>query len=212
MRRIESEADVAAGLVALRAIDPRLAPIIDSAGAVPLRRRSGGFSGMARMVVGQQVSAAAAEAIWRRFVERLGGEPTAAALAALDDAELKGAGLSTPKVRTLRALTEACAGGLDLDLQARLPAAEAIENLCRVKGIGPWTAEVWLLFSAGHPDVWPGGDLALRIAMGEGLGLGDRPAEAVCRREAEAWAPWRGVAARLFWAYYAACRSGREGV
>lgn len=212
MRRIESEADIAAGLDALRGLDARLGPIIDFSGPVPLRRRSSGFSGMARMVVGQQVSAVAAEAIWRRFVGGLGAEPTAAAIAALDDAALKGAGLSTPKVRALRALSEACAGGLDLDLQARLPAEEAIENLCRVKGIGPWTAEVWLLFSAGHPDVWPGGDLALRIAMGEGLGLGERPAEALCRREAEAWAPWRGVAARLFWAYYAACRAGREGV
>lgn len=212
MRRIETEADVTAGLEALRELDSRLGSIIDVSGEVPLRRRSGGFSGMARMVVGQQVSAVAAEAIWRRFVARLGAEPTAEAIAVLDDTELKGAGLSTPKVRTLRALAEACADGLDLDLQARLPAEEAIENLCRVKGIGPWTAEVWLLFSAGHPDVWPGGDLALRIAMGEGLGLGDRPAEAVCRREAAAWVPWRGVAARLFWAYYAACRAGREGV
>jgi DNA-3-methyladenine glycosylase II len=212
MGLIETEADVEAGLAALRALDPRLAPIIDFSGPVPLRRRSPGFSGMARMVVGQQVSAVAAEAIWRRFVGRLGGEPTAVAIEALADDELKGAGLSTPKVRALRALAEACAGGLDLDLQSRLPAEEAIENLCRVKGIGPWTAEVWLLFSAGHPDIWPGGDLALRVAMGEGLGLGERPAEAVCRREAAAWAPWRGVAARLFWAYYAACRAGREGV
>ena len=211
MRTIETEADVAAGLEALRAIDSRLGPLIDLCGAVPLRRRAAGFGGLARIVVSQQVSAAAAEAIWGRFVGQLGGEPTAALIRARDDAALKAGGLSSPKVRTLRAMAEADAEGLDFGTQAWLPAAEAIENLTRIKGIGPWTAEVFLLFSAGHPDIWPGGDLALQVAVGEGLALGARPSEAACRAIAAAWSPWRGVAARLFWAYYAVLRSGREG-
>ena len=85
-----------------------------------------------------------------------------------------------------------------------------MRRLTALSGIGPWTAEIYLLFAAGHPDVWPAGDLALRTAVGEGLGLMVRPDERAVREIAAAWSPWRGVAARLFWAYHAACRAGRE--
>lgn len=212
MRRIECDADVAEGLAALVEIDPRLEPIVAASGPVPLRRRPPGFAGLARVVTAQQVSAAAAASIWARVEGLVGAEPRAADLDGFDDAALRAAGLSAAKVRTLRAIAEAAAGGLDLEACADLPEAEAVARLCAIKGIGRWTAEVWLLFSAGHPDVWPAGDLALRAAVGDGLGFAERPNEVDARAIAAAWQPWRGVAARLFWAFYAARRDGREGM
>ena len=211
MRRITCDADVAEGLAELRRIDPRLAPVIELAGAVPLRRRAPGFEGLARVIVAQQVSAQAATSIWNRFEATVGGVPTPALIARFDDETLRGAGLSAAKVRTLRAVSQACETGLDLGALADLAAAEATEKLIVIKGIGPWTAEVFLLFCAGHPDVWPGGDLALKAAVGDALALAGRPEEKLCREIAAAWSPWRGVAARLFWAFYAARRDGREG-
>lgn len=210
MRRIERDEDVAAGLADLVRIDPRLGPIVDTAGLVPLRRRPPGFEGLARIVVAQQVSAQAATSIWNRFEATLGGRVDAATVDRFDDETLRGAGLSRPKVRTLRAVCAAVATGLDLEATADLPVEAAIERLVVVKGIGPWTAEVFLLFCAGHPDVWPGGDLALQAAVGDAFALSERPDERACRDLAAAWAPWRGVAARLFWAYYAARRDGRD--
>ena len=212
MRPIECDDDVAAGLADLARLDPRLAEVIAIAGGVPLRRRPPGFEGLARIVVAQQVSAQAATSIWNRFEAAVGGRVEAAAIAGHDDEALRAAGLSRPKVRALRAIAAAVEAGLDLEQVARRPIEEATEALVAVKGIGPWTAEVFLLFCAGHPDVWPGGDLALRNAVGDAFGHGERPDEATCRAIAAAWSPWRGVAARLFWAYYAARRQGREGV
>jgi len=212
MRRIVTELDVEAGLAALVEIDPRLSPIVAASGAVPLRRRPPGFAGLARVVTAQQVSAQAATSIWTRVEGVIGAEPTATDLAGVSDEALRGAGLSAAKVRTLRAIAAACADGLDLEAAADLPEEEAIARLAAIKGIGRWTAEVWLLFCAGHPDVWPAGDLALRVAVGDGFGLPERPSEALAREIAALWRPWRGVAARLFWAYYAARRDGREGM
>lgn len=211
MRRIVSDVDVAEGLAELRRIDSRLGPVIDIAGTVPLRRREPGFEGLARVVVAQQVSAQAATSIWNRFEATVGGVVTPAAIAGFDDLALRTAGLSVAKVRTLRAVAEACDHGLDLIALADLAAEEATEKLVVVKGIGPWTAEVFLLFCAGHPDVWPGGDLALKHAVADAFALTGRPEEKHCREIAAAWSPWRGVAARLFWAFYAARRDGREG-
>ncbi len=211
MRRIERDEDVAAGLAELARIDPRLVPVINVAGPVPLRRRSPGFEGLARIVVAQQVSAQAATSIWNRFEATVGGRVDAATIDRFDDETLRGSGLSRPKVVTLRAVAAAVGAGLDLEAIAALPVAEATEKLVEIKGIGPWTAEVFLLFCAGHPDVWPGGDLALRNAVGDAFAHAERPDEVTCRAIAAAWAPWRGVAARLFWAFYAARRDGREG-
>jgi len=211
MRRITCDADVSAGLAELGRIDPRLASVIDIAGPVPLRRRPPGFEGLARIVVAQQVSAQAATSIWNRFEATVGGRVDAAAIHRFDDETLRGAGLSRPKVRTLRAIAAAVDGGLDLEATAGLPVAEAVEKLIVVNGIGIWTAEVFLLFCAGHPDVWPGGDLALQAAIADALALPERPDEKRCRDLAALWTPWRGVAARLFWAYYAARRDGRDG-
>jgi len=120
------------------------------------------------------------------------------------------AGLSRPKQRTLTALATAiCNGGLDLDRTGALPAEEAIRYLTAIHGIGPWTAEIYLLFCIGHPDIFPAGDLALQVAVGQALGLETRPSHREVTRIAESWAPWRGIAARLFWAHYRTI-AGRE--
>ncbi|MBN8997528.1 MAG: DNA-3-methyladenine glycosylase 2 family protein [Rhizobiales bacterium] len=204
-RLIETEADIAAGLRSLMRRDPRLRAVARVAGEVPVRRRPGGMEGLARIVVGQQLSVASAEAIWSRFATAFPGSLPEAILAA-DEAALRAPGLSAAKIRTLRALSEAVAGGLALDELAALPAEEAHARLTAVKGIGPWTADVYLLFCLGHPDIFPAGDLALRYAVAEAFGLAPPVTEKAVAAIAAAWSPWRGVAAALFWAYYRARR------
>lgn len=203
--RIETPADIAAGLEALIALDPRLAPVRAGLGELPLRRRAGGFEGLAVVITAQQISDAAAASIWARLRAAVHPFTPEAFLSTPEDA-LRLAGLSRPKVRTLTGVAAACRDGFDLDGLHQLPAAEAIAALTALKGIGPWTAEVYLLFCVGHADIFPAGDLALQSAVEHGLGLADRPDDKALRRIAEAWSPWRGVAARLFWAYYRARR------
>ena len=211
MRTIESEADIREGLAALERSDPRLAPVIAATGPVPLRRREAGFSGLARIITAQQLSNLAAAAIWNRLEARL-GQVTQVAVETVGDADLRGCGLSAAKVATLRALCRAIAAGqLDLDGLGSLPADEVREALCANRGIGPWTADIYLLFCIGHADIFPAGDLALRLAVGEALGLGERPEAGLVADEAARWSPWRGVAARLFWAFYAARRRRAGG-
>lgn len=205
MRIIESEADIAEGLAHLARKDRRLRKVIRVAGPVPLRRHAPGYAGLARIIVGQQLSVASAAAIWGRFEAAFpGADPTAVAAAA-DDA-LRGTGLSAPKIRALRAAADACLGELDLDDLASLPGEAAHARLTAVKGIGPWTADIYLMFYLGHADVFAPGDLALRYAVAEALG-GEPPMPVGELAEvARTWSPWRGVAARLFWAYYRAVR------
>jgi DNA-3-methyladenine glycosylase II len=208
---IESEADIREGVRALRRKCPVMRRVHDTAGDPPLRRRPAGFEGLARIVVGQQLSVASAAAIW----ERAAGvcrpfEP--AILLALDDVRLFGAGLSRPKVRTLRAVATACANGLEL---ARLQAASEEEvhaALTQVSGIGPWTADIYIMFCLGRADAWAAGDLALQLAAQHAFGLKERPGSDELLEIAERWRPWRGVAARLLWAYYAAVRNKRTAV
>ncbi|MEX6505953.1 DNA-3-methyladenine glycosylase [Jiella sp. M17.18] len=201
---IRSEADVAAALAALRDIDPRLHPVIEAAGSVPLRRSAGGLPGLLGIVTAQQVSRASAAAIFARFSAALDLADADAILAA-DDALYRAVGLSRPKQRTIHALAEAVRDGrLDFSRIEAAPADDAIAELVAVHGIGLWTAECYLLFCAGHPDVFPAGDLALQVAVAHTLGFEARPAPKRLADLAEAWAPHRSVAARLFWAYYAA--------
>lgn len=201
MCRIDSDEDVADGLGALLAADPRLAAISDVAGKLPLRRRPGGFAGLAAIVTAQQISNAAAAAIWARLLTAVDPFTAERFLATADEA-LRGAGLSRAKVATLSGVATAIADGFDLaDLHA-LPPDDAIAAMVSLKGIGPWTAEIYLLFCIGHPDIFPAGDLALQIGVQHGLGLEARPTVKQLRTLAERWAPWRGIAARLFWAYY----------
>lgn len=201
MRIIATETDIAEGLAALVRQDRRLRKVIRVAGPVPLRRRPAGFAGLARIVVGQQLSIASAEAIWGRFLAAFPDCPVDAIHAAPDDA-LRAPGLSAAKIRTLRAAAAACRDGLDLAALADVPADEAHRRLTAVKGIGPWTADIYLLFCLGHADIFPAGDLALRNAMADFLGREPPLSIAEADDIASQWSPWRGVAARLFWAYY----------
>jgi DNA-3-methyladenine glycosylase II len=205
MRIIESEADIAEGLAHLVKADRRLKKVVRVAGDVPLRRAPHGLTGLARIVVSQQLSTASAEAIWGRFAAAL-PKLSAKALLKATDETLRATGLSGPKIRTLRAVAGAVADGLDLDSLASLPGEEAHARLTAIKGIGPWTADIYLLFCLGHADVFPAGDLALRNAVADAFGR--EPPMPVAELEVMAgkWTPWRGVAARLFWSYYRAMR------
>jgi DNA-3-methyladenine glycosylase II len=205
MRIIESEADIAEGLDWLARRDRRLRKIIRVAGTVPLRRRAAGLEGLARIIVGQQLSIASAEAIWGRFILAFPGCLPAHIEGASDEA-LRAPGLSAAKIRTLRAVALACADRLDLDALAAMPAEEAHARLTAVKGIGPWTADLYLLFCLGHADIFPAGDLALRASVADAFSLEPLPSPLALAGMADRWSPWRGVAARLFWAYYRARR------
>ena len=208
---IDSEAALAEATARLLALDPELvAHMIEIGGPPPLRRRAPGFHGMAAIIVAQQVSVASASAIFARLETEL-APLGAATLIAADDAALRRCGLSLAKMRALRALAEACAGGLDLEALGALDACEAHEALVVVKGVGPWTADVFLLFCLGHPDAFPAGDVALQEAARVALRLTTRPDAKRLERIAERWRPLRGVAARLLWAYYRGVKQ-RAGV
>lgn len=209
MNRIETEAHVARGLDRLVAADGRLAAVRARAGAVALRRTPPGFASLAAIVVSQQVSRASADAIFARL-ERSVAPLTPAALLAADAEPLIAAGLSRAKQRALVAVARAVeAGTLDLDELCRLDAGDAIARMTAIAGIGPWTAEVYLLSAAGHPDVFPARDVALQAAVAQALALEARPDARALAEMAESWRPYRAVAARLFWAYYRAMK-GRE--
>ncbi len=209
---IADEAGLRAGAEALLLKDPEVVGrLIAIGGPPPLRRREPGFAGLASIVVSQQVSAASASAIFGRLEAAI--QPLEAGrLAAASDEALKASGLSAPKIRTLRAVAEAVvAGRLDLAGLAALDAEVAHDALVAVKGIGPWTADIFLLFCLGHPDAFPAGDLALQEAAKLALALEARPNAAELEEIAERWRPWRGVAARLLWAYYRAVKA-RSGM
>ncbi len=207
---LETDAVLKRGLDALTEADPVMADLA-AQGVVPqLRKRPPGFEGLAWIVVGQQVSTASATAIWNRLRQRL--EPaTPEVFLRLSDEDLRVAGLSAGKVRTLRAVaTDIVEGRLPLDRLPDLPADEAHDLLTRVKGIGPWTADVYLLFCLGHPDAFPSGDLAVQEAARLAYGLERRPDARTLTALAESWRPWRGVAAKVLWAYYRTVKA-REG-
>jgi DNA-3-methyladenine glycosylase II len=187
----------------LREKDPDcIGAMIEAAGVPPLRRRDPGFAGLAWIVVGQQVSTASATAIYGRLNAAFPHLHPDAITPATDD-DLRACGLSAPKMKTLRAISAALASGaLDLDSLAGLSAEDAHAALCAVHGIGPWTADIFLLFCLGHPDAWPAGDLALQEAARIALNLRTRPDAKKLERIGERWRPHRGVAARLLWAFY----------
>ncbi len=189
-------------LDALGRADPDLARARLRAGPLPDRSRPPGFESLVRIMVQQQISIAAADAIWRRLGAAV--EPfTAARLAATQDAALGAAGLSRPKQAYCRNLAAAVVdGSFDLDGLARLDDAAAFEALVAINGIGRWTAEIYLLFCLGRPDMWPAHDVALQVAVHDLKGLARRPTWREMDRIAEPWRPWRGTAARLLWRYY----------
>lgn len=212
MTVIRTKADVERGLAHIVECDARLQRVVELSGEVPLRLSTPDFAGLAGIVIAQQVSKASADAIHGRLVSLV--EPLdAAGLLACEEAVFRQAGLSRPKQRTLINVAEAVAGGrLDLAALSRMPAGEAVAAMTEIKGIGPWTAEIFLLFCGGHPDIFPAGDLALQEAVRDALGLDERPGDRQLRDIALAWSPWRGVAARLLWAYYRVIKDGRDAL
>ncbi len=194
--------DMRALLDALVRADPRLAAVEARAGPLPWRVRPGGFPGLLRIVTAQQISSAAAAAIWGRLAALPGAlQPTA--WPGLHDDALRGAGLSRPKVGHARALAAAFdAGRLSAPGLAEMRDAEAIAAITAVPGLGPWTAEVYLLFAEGRPDVFPAGDVAVAGAAAALLDLPSRPDPRALRALAEAWRPGRALAARLLWHHW----------
>jgi len=204
------QARLRAHLVELLKVDPRLDAVYALAGDFPPRVREPGFAGLARIVCGQQVSVASADAIWKRLAA-LPHATTPGGFLALGEAGLAGVGLSRGKFKTLTALATAVEqGDLDLAHVAGLPGEAALAELTRHPGIGPWTAEIYLMFCAGHPDIFPSGDLALQKAVAHALQLPALNARQLADL-AQAWAPYRATAALLFWRLYAVMR-GRQAL
>jgi DNA-3-methyladenine glycosylase II len=200
---IADEAGLLEATQRLRAKDPELVErLIAIGGPPPLRRREAGFAGLAAIIVAQQVSTASATAIFARLQARI-VPLDAAEIAKATEEDLRACGLSNAKIRALRALSQAIVeGGLDLKNLADQGAEDAHKALVAVKGVGPWTADVFLLFCLGHPDAFPAGDVALQEAAKVALNLKRRPDAERLERIAERWRPLRGVAARMLWAYY----------
>ena len=209
---IDGQPALDAALARLRAADPALiGHLIAVGGPPPLRLRPPGFAGLAAIVTGQQVSTATAAAIFGRLQTQV--VPLEAdTLLATPASVLRVVGLSAGKVATLRNLAEAVLSGLRLEELGQLTAEEAHTTLVGLKGIGPWTADSFLLFCLGHPDAWPAGDLALQEAARLALLLDRRPSTAALQAIGERWRPHRGVAARLLWAYYQVAKRGRSGM
>jgi DNA-3-methyladenine glycosylase II len=201
---IHTEADLDAALAALGKADPRFAALVAKAGRPPLRRRGDGFAGLAAIIVAQQLSTASANAIWKRLAAAFDPLDPAAILRAHPE-RLKRLGLSAAKIHTLKAIARAVVREeLALAALADLPADAAHAALTAVHGIGPWTADIYLLSALGHADAWPAGDLALQEAAKVAFALPARPTAKEMQTLAEPWRPWRAVAARILWSYYRA--------
>ena len=209
---IDGPESLARALAGLLVRDPGpVAAMLALGGPPPLRLQAPGFAGLAGIVVSQQVSVASASAMYARLAQRF--QPLEArALHEASDADFRSCGLSGAKIRTLRALSAAVVhGGLDLAALGALTAGEAHRALTAVKGIGPWTAELFLLSCHGHADAWPAGDIALQEAARIVLKLANRPDAREMEAIGERWRPWRAVAARLLWSTYKVCK-GRAGL
>jgi DNA-3-methyladenine glycosylase II len=188
----------------LASIEPLIGAAVARVGYPEPRIRERGYETLLRTIVGQQVSVAAAQSIWNKLAAALGTASDPARLAEASDESLRGAGLSRQKISYARSLAdEVTSGRLNL---AHLPAddEDAIAQLVQIKGIGRWSAEIYLLFAEGRPDVWPAGDLAVQAEIGRILGHAERPSEKLVRSLAEAWRPHRGAAAILAWHHYKA--------
>jgi DNA-3-methyladenine glycosylase II len=207
----QAAAELKRALRALGRADPDMARAIKLAGPLPDRTRSPGFTTLLRSICFQQLSIASAGAIWARL-EAAVTPLTPAALLALEEEALRAFGFSRPKVRYARHLAEAVHGGhLDLDRLHELEDELALSELCKVKGIGRWTAEIYLLFALGRSDIFPADDLALQVALQHVKRLRKRPDRKRMIKLAEPWRPHRGVAARVLWHYYRAIKSGSVG-
>lgn len=197
---------VAEGAAWLSLREPAFARALPLVGDLPLRREADGFAALLRAIVGQQVSVASARAIWGRL--DAAGLTDASVMAAATDEDLRAAGLSRQKARYGRALAQA---GIDFNALRGVPDLEVVKTLVAVPGIGVWTAEIYAMFALGRADVFAPGDLALQEAARMLFQLEARPTDKALRAMAEAWSPWRSVAARILWAYYRVAKE-RDGV
>ena len=205
----QTPVQIAAAREALIALDPALAQAHARTPVFEWRVRTGGFEGLFHMIVDQQVSVAAAAAIWKRVVEGLDGEVTPQAVLACDPARLRTFGLSGQKAKYGHEIALAhIEGRIDFDHLEGLSDAEAIARLVAIKGVGEWTAETFLMFCEGRTDVFPGGDIALQEAIRWADGAALRPTEKQAWARAEIWRPHRSVAAHLLWGWYGAVKRG----
>jgi DNA-3-methyladenine glycosylase II len=199
---VHTPSSMAEAIAHLTAVEPAFAGVVDRLGPPPPRQSPRGTGALLRTIVGQQVSVAAARSMWNKLIGALGDPPDLGRLAAASDEEMRALGQSRQKAGYLRSLATLTLAG-ELDLEA-LPAddEEAIAQLTRVKGIGRWSAEIYLLFAEGRADVFPAGDLAVQIELGRLLGEESKPTEKWLRERAAPWAPYRGAAAVLAWHSY----------
>jgi DNA-3-methyladenine glycosylase II len=209
-RIIENEADIAEGVAALIKLEPKFRIAVENSPPIPLRRKPSGFAPLLQAIVGQQISVAAAAGIWARI--EAANAVTAQAVLNMSDDELRACGLSRPKVKYAKAIAEALENRtLCFDFCRDAPVEDALAMLTAIKGVGPWTAEIYLMFSVGRADVFAPKDLALQEAAKLLFGLDARPSDKELAEMAKPWSPWRAIAARILWAYYGALK-GREGI
>ena len=199
---VRTTESIQAHLTSLADREPAFARVIDQLGMPEPRNSKPGAETLLRTIVGQQVSVAAARSMWAKLEAAFGSPPDLEKLLAASDEELRAAGMSRQKSGYIRSLAQLVLSG-ELDL-GNLPAddEEAIALLTKIKGIGRWSAEIYLLFAEGRADVFPAGDLAVLVEIGRLLGLPDKPSEKQLRDLAEAWRPYRGAAAVLAWHSY----------
>ena len=205
-RIITSQECISEGLVALNKLEPKFRQAINAIDEIPLRRTSGGFDRLLSTIVSQQLSVAAAGAIWKKI--ELAGLNQINKIKKVSDQDLRQVGLSKQKVRYVRSLANA---KINYDALKAMPTSEVVSELTQVSGVGNWTAEIYAMFSLGRADVFAPGDLALQEATRLLFNLPERPSEKELRVMAKEWSPWQAVAARLLWSYYNHQKK-REGI
>ncbi len=205
-RIITSQECISEGLVALNKLEPKFRQAINAIDEIPLRRTSGGFDRLLSTIVSQQLSVAAADAIWKKI--ELAGLNQISKIKKVSDQDLRQVGLSKQKVRYVRSLANA---KINYDALKAMPTSEVVSELTQVSGVGNWTAEIYAMFSLGRADVFAPGDLALQEATRLLFNLPERPSEKELRVMAKEWSPWQAVAARLLWSYYNDQKK-REGI
>ena len=209
--RIRTRADVDQAVAALAELCPHMKLMISELdGPVPTRLRKGGFEALLHAIVSQQVSVASAASIWAR-VEECVDPLTPENFLTKRDSTMRKIGLSRPKEKYCRALSLALVDGtLNLQSLSRRTDEDAMAHLCEVPGIGPWTAEIYLMFCLGKPDIFPAGDIALQNMYRDVAGLEGRPGNKEMAQIAEKWSPWRSIAARVLWTYLRQMRMQKD--
>lgn len=205
---ISTEADLARAIAGLVGREPRFATVVERNGVPPLRLVPAGMASLLRIVTDQLISLQAGVAIWQRIEARF-GLLTADGLASVSEAELRALGLSGTKARCFLAVAKAA---LDFDQLHSLPDTDIAQTLTKISGIGPWTADIYLLTAARRIDAWPAGDLALQIAAADLFGLSTRPDIRTMKVLASPWSPYRSAAARLLWSHYRSLKGMSQSV